>query len=105
MKKKIVVSVAILLAVLLIAGIVCLCVQVRCVNRISWILGKTSAEVAQRYGTFYEGSWPSTGECSFLVREQKSGFLNYSEELLFTIWFDANGVARKCYIEWGPEGG
>lgn len=105
MKKKLLISAVILLSVLLIVWIVFGYVQAQYLERIDWILGKTSAEVEERYGEYYQGQWPGTGNCSFLLEEQRSGFLGLSPEWTFNIWFDANGVARRCYIERGPKGG
>ena len=67
-----------------------------------WIIGKTSAEIQERYGEFdyWFAPKPSDGlccnmMCGYIVKEKYDSFVFYSWELILAIWFDSDGVAYK----------
>ena len=73
-------------------------------------LGKTSAEIAAENGPFDCETMPAGEDglyrncrCGYTIREAAKGFLQRSEEELFFIVFDENGVASDC--ETGPRPG
>ena len=84
-----------------------------------WIIGKTSAEIQERYGTFYQvivlpyGDLIEVNEdtiCKnakgyYLTKEERVGYLGTYPEEYFVIRFDENGIAIDCYEELGGKGG
>ena len=72
-------------------------------------LGKTSAEIISEYGEFdFMASRADdlyrNCRCGYTVKEPKVGFLGTSDEILFFIIFDENGVAKKCEEGYRPGG-
>ena len=84
-----------------------------------WIIGKTSAEIQERYGTFYqvrvlpygdpievnEDTICKNAEGYYLTKEERVGWLGTYPEEYFVIRFDENGIAIDCYEELGGKGG
>lgn len=66
-------------------------------------IGKTSAEIVDENGAF-DCVIGETGEdglyrdskCGYTIKAKKAGFLGSSDEVLFFICFDENGVATRC---------
>ena len=75
------------------------------------ILGKTSAEIIEKYGTFdsvsiladEDGIYRSC-TCWYTVKEPRIGFLGTSPEILFFVQFDENGTAVACKEDYRPGG-
>ena len=74
-------------------------------------IGKTSAEIISEYGEFDfmasradEDDLYRNCRCGYTVKEPKVGFLGTSDEILFFITFDENGVAKKCEEGYRPGG-
>lgn len=66
-------------------------------------IGKTSAEIVDENGDFDcvigeagEDGLYRNGKCGYTIKEKKTGFLGSSDEVLFFIYFDENGVATSC---------
>ena len=98
----------------LIAVCICLCLSTAgCRARYDAddIIGKTSLEIMSEYGEFECVTMP-VGEdglyrncrCGYTVKEARKGFLDKSEEVLFFIGFDENGVAVECEKGYRPGG-
>ena len=74
-------------------------------------IGKTSTQIEAEFGAFdccgmpadADGSYRNTS-CGYTLREPKVGFLGTSDEILFFISFDENGVAYDCYEGYRPGG-
>ena len=74
-------------------------------------LGKTSAQIETEFGLFdccgmpvsNDGLYRNTA-CGYTIKEPKVGFLGTSNEILFFISFDENGVADSCYEGYRPGG-
>lgn len=80
-----------------------------------WIIGKTSSEIEEKYGTFdvriggdqmknKEGNYVSTC-CGYLTREKQVGYLGTSPEEYFMIYFDKEGKAYRIEHPWYVPGG
>ena len=74
-------------------------------------IGKTSAEIVIEYGTFDCITMPANEDglyrnCrgGYTIKEPKAGFFGTSEEVLFFISFDENGIATKCAEGYRPGG-
>lgn len=66
-------------------------------------IGKTSAEIVDENGDFDcvigeagEDGLYRNSKCGYTIKEKKAGFLGSSDEVLFFICFDENGVAMSC---------
>ncbi len=66
-------------------------------------IGKTSAEIVDENGDFDcvigeagEDGLYRNSKCGYTIKEKKTGFLGSSDEVLFFICFDENGVATSC---------
>ncbi|MBQ8498172.1 MAG: hypothetical protein IJ489_12070 [Clostridia bacterium] len=77
-----------------------------------WIIGKTSAEIEERYGEFYQCSMPVSEDglyrncrCSLVIKESRTGFLGTDPAEVLSISFDENGIAYKTSEELGDWGG
>lgn len=84
-----------------------------------WILGKTSAEIQEKYGTFYKVTLLPYGDpievnenviyqnaiAYYLIEEERVGWLGTYPEEYFVIRFDENGKAVDCREELGGKGG
>ena len=69
---------------------------------VDWIIGKTSAEVIDKYGEF-DCTYMPAGEdglyrskCGDTSKDSRRGFLGTSPEVLLFIRFDENGIAIDC---------
>lgn len=76
-----------------------------------WIIGKTSLEVEERYGNFLQAEMPRSSDglyrstrCHYFLKEEPM-FFGDVEITLFSISFDENGVAWRCFTSLGPIGG
>ena len=74
-------------------------------------LGKTSAEIIIECGEFDftassadEDGLYRNCRCGYTVKDPKVGFLGTSDEILFFITFDENGVAVGCEEGYRPGG-
>ncbi len=75
------------------------------------MIGKTSAEIVAEFGEFdcteisasADGLYRN-GKCGYTIKESKPGFFGKTEEVLFFIHFDDNGVARECSEGYRPGG-
>lgn len=84
-----------------------------------WIIGKTSVEIQEQYGTFYRVEllpdsryvqadadvFYKNADCYYLIEEERVGWLGTYPEEYFVIRFDENGIAVDCYEELGGKGG
>ena len=84
-----------------------------------WIIGKTSVEIQEQYGTFYRVEllpdsryvqadadvFYKNADCYYLIEEERVGWLGTYPEEYFVIRFDENGIAIDCYEELGGKGG
>ena len=65
-------------------------------------IGKTSAEIVDENGNFdcvigeADDEIYSNCKCGYTIKEKEAGFLGSSDEVLFFICFDENGVATRC---------
>ena len=113
MKKR-----KILLALLCLGFLLPLCLS-GCGYDEEWIIGKTSAEIQERYGTFYqvrvlpygdpievkEDTVYKNAKGYYHIEEERVGWLGTYPEEYFVIRFDENGIAIDCYEELGGKGG
>ena len=67
-------------------------------------VGKTSAEIISQYGSFdfatlhpKEDGLYKNCKCGYTIQEWSQGFWGTTDELLFYIVFDENGVAVSCF--------
>ena len=74
-------------------------------------IGKTSAEIVSEYGPFDCITMPASDDglyrnCrgDYTIKEPKTGFFGTSEEVLFFISFDENGIATECTEGYSPGG-
>ena len=72
---------------------------------------KTSAEIVSEYGPFdcttvYASDDGLYRNCrgGYAIKEPKTGFFGTSEEVLFFISFDENGIATECAEGYRPGG-
>ena len=89
----------------LLSTILCLAALAGCSDSrydVDWIIGKTSAEVIDKYGEF-DCTYMPVGEdglyrskCGYTVKKPRRGFLGTSPEVLLFISFDENGIAVDC---------
>ena len=84
-----------------------------------WIIGKTSVEIQEQYGTFYRVKLLpdsryvqadtevlyTNAKGYYLIEEERVGWLGTYPEEYFVIRFDENGIAVDCYEELGGKGG
>ncbi len=74
-------------------------------------IGKTSAEIEEEFGPFdctiasasADGLYRN-GRCGYTIKEPKKGFLGTSDEVLYFITFDENGIAVECEEGYRPGG-
>jgi len=74
-------------------------------------LQKTSREIEEKYGAFDCVTMPASGDglyrncrCGYTAKEAKQGLLSRSEEVLFFITFDEEGIAVECEEGYRPGG-
>lgn len=72
---------------------------------------KTSAEIVSEYGPFDCITMPAGDDglyrnCrgGYTIKEPKTGFFGSSEEVLFFISFDENGISTECAEGYRPGG-
>lgn len=72
---------------------------------------KTSAEIVSEYGLFDCITMPAGDDglyrnCrgGYTIKEPKTGFFGSSEEVLFFISFDENGISTECAEGYRPGG-
>ena len=74
-------------------------------------IGKTSEVIVEQYGAFdcigmsadKDGLYKSC-KCGYTIKEPKKGFFGTSQEVLFFIHFDENGIAASCEEGYRPGG-
>lgn len=100
---------AVLLFTLLLT--LCACKEDTGIYDPNWIIGKTSLEIEERYGEFYQVETTRSPDglfrssyCHYFLRE-KTDILGYTDITLFSIGFDKNGIADSYLIQLGPIGG
>ena len=78
-----------------------------------WIIGKTSAEIEEKYGAFEstfsnepseEGLYKNA-QCGYYYLDHIDLFGNDSNEMIFVIRFNEDGVAESCYERYRYIGG
>lgn len=101
---------AALLAVILLAAVLCSCGGSD--YDTDWIVGKTSAQIEERYGPFYQCGMPAGADglyrncrCSLVITPRRAGFLGTSPAEVLAISFDGNGVAISTEVTVGDWGG
>lgn len=74
-------------------------------------IGKTSLVIVEEYGAFNcaiaalgEDGLYRNGRCGYIIDDAQKGFLGTSQEVLFFIRFDENGVAVECSEGYRPGG-
>ena len=74
-------------------------------------LGKNSVEIVNEFGQFDCTLMPAGEDglyrscrCGYTVKEPQAGFLGTTEEVLFYIHFDENGIAVSCDEGYRPGG-
>ena len=74
-------------------------------------IGKTSEEIISQYGSFDCLSMPADEDglyrncsCGYTIQEADKGLFGKSEEELFFITFDENGIATMCDEGFRPGG-
>ena len=74
-------------------------------------IGKTSAEIISEHGVFDCTTMSASDDglyknCrgGYTIKEAKAGFFGTSEEVLFFISFDENGIATECAEGYRPGG-
>ena len=100
-------------AILLLLCFSVLCVSSGCSDKYQEkdIIGKTSDQIIEIYGKFDCLTMPASEDglyrnckCGYLVMASQKGALGSSEDLLFFIHFDDNGVAVSCELDYRPGG-
>lgn len=74
-------------------------------------LQKTSAEIVEQYGMFdcigmsadRDGLYKNC-QCGYTIKKPQKGFFGTSNEVLFWIHFDENGIAVSCEKGYRPGG-
>jgi len=73
-------------------------------------IGKTSSEIIMEFGEFdcvgideVDGLYRNT-KCGYTIKEEREGLLSKTEEVLFFIHFDENGIAYECSEGYRPGG-
>ena len=104
MKKKI--AVALVCAVFLLSLVGC-----NAEYKEEQFIGKTSKEIENEYGRFdcvfmpiNEDGLYKNCRCGYTIEEPQAGFLGTSQEVLFFISFDENGIAISCEEGYRPGG-
>lgn len=77
-----------------------------------WIIGKTSAEIEARYGSFdrlgmeyQEDGLLYSCRAGYVIRESRTTFLGQTTEKLFVVHFNDKGIAVGYAIAPGNWGG
>ncbi len=79
-----------------------------------WILGKSSSEIEEKYGSFdyfygnpdcrLDGNYYNGG-CAYIVKEENVGFLGTSPSEYYMIYFSSDGKAYRIEEKWIVPGG
>ena len=89
----------------LLSTILCLAALAGCSDiryDVDWIIGKTSAEVIDKYGEFDCTYMPTEedglyrSKCGYTIKDSQRGFLGTSPEVLLFINFDESRIAVDC---------
>lgn len=112
MKKELKIALIILLGLLVIVGVILSSLQLKYLDFKNNVIGKTSAEIQERYGEFdnfqmhpgADGLFRNTS-CSYVVIRECVGFLGTTPPYVISIGFDSNGVAYRVFLEQGGFGG
>ena len=74
-------------------------------------LGKTSTEIMNEFGQFDCTLMPSGEDglyrscrCGYTIKESQARFFGTSQEILFFVYFDENGIAVSCDEGYRPGG-
>ncbi len=78
-----------------------------------WIIGKTSSEIEERYGSFdyimeneqFPDGSESCRRCAYLIKKERVGFFGTDPTEYFLIVFDADGKAQSIESPWYVPGG
>ena len=79
-----------------------------------WILGKTSSEIEEKYGSFHSAPTSSDSKkdgnyfncsCFYLIREERVGFFGTDPAMYYRIYFDSDGKAYDVREKWFVPGG
>lgn len=77
-----------------------------------WVIGKTSAEIEARYGTFdrlgmnyEEDGLLYRTVAGYIIKESRVTWHGKTTEQLFVVYFDELGIAWQCGVEPGNWGG
>lgn len=112
MKKKLPKALIVFLTIIIVLIALILASVINYYYHVNWIIGKTSDQIEAQYGAFdwRENSPDENGIykrtiCSYEVIPKRVGFLGTYPPYLFSISFDSNGVAYKCFFETGGKGG
>lgn len=119
MKKGLKIALVVMTVLALIIGIVLACCQYKYMELKNEyqefkddVLGKTSAEIEEIYGKFDNAGMPRGDDglfrstrCSYIVIEERVGFLGTTPPWVISIGFDSNGVAYRVCFEQGGFGG
>lgn len=77
-----------------------------------WIIGKTSAEIEEKYGQFQRISNPYhedgllyRTDAGYIIKKSRVSWHGKTTEVLFVVRFNQDGLASYCGIEPGNWGG
>ena len=112
MCKKIFIFAVILIVSFLIVGVFNSCNLQTSKYDKDWIIGKTSSEIEDRYGSFdiylnnekYGNNYCETG-CGYLTKNGEKGAFGLSTDEFIMIFFDENGVAYSIEENYPRPGG
>ena len=72
-------------------------------------VGKTSVEIISEFGSFDCTTMPADSDglyrncrCGYTIKGAQKNFLGTSEEILFFVVFDENGIAIECEEDYRP---
>ena len=100
MKKSFCMIISVLLSIVCLSG----CVKLYLYDE-QWILGKTTSQIIERYGEFYQGPYhPSYNLwCFYLHYRASRGFA--ADPMFLKIKFNEYGIATSCFEERGEISG
>lgn len=77
-----------------------------------WIIGKTSAEIEEKYGKFDRKEWDYQEDgllygtdAGYIIKESRQSWYGKTTEELFVVRFNQEGIAISCEITPGNWGG
>ena len=107
MKRKLIVATLVFLLLCLLCG----CALASRYDE-KWIIGKTSAQVMERYGAFDQCGMPADSDglykncrCSLVIIPKRVGFLGTTPPKVLAISFDEKGIAYETEVTLGGWGG